>query len=159
MSLKVQLKQCLSLVSLVTSQPPWPWATPQRYFGYFLVRPPVQMHHNPLNTHQVEMHCTGFCTKQRWYRLFVLILSQNIKKQGVSINNFTVNNKVVRAWVPFNICWWEGNREPLLFKILNWAVAAHLSKTGNFMFPLLLIATTCLTLLLHMFTHIWPNSQ
>lgn len=34
-------------------------------------------------------------------------------------------------------------------QIQNWAVAAHLSKTGNFKFPLLLIATACITLLLH----------
>lgn len=54
---------------------------------------------------------------------------------------------------------WEGNRKPLLFKILNWAVAAHLSKTGNFMFPLLHIATACITLLLHMFTQVRPQSH
>lgn len=49
--------------------------------------------------------------------------------------------------------WWEERPKPLLFEIQNWAVAVHLSKTGNFMFPLLLIATACITLLLHIFTH------
>lgn len=51
-------------------------------------------------------------------------------------------------------------QSPTSFKILNWAVATHLSKTGNFMFPLLLIETACITSLLHnVLTHSTPHTK
>lgn len=36
-----RLWQSFTPISLFMFQPPWPWAPPQRYFGYFLVRPPA----------------------------------------------------------------------------------------------------------------------
>lgn len=55
---------------------------------------------------------------------------------------------------------WEGNLSPCS-EIENWAVAAHLSKTGNFTFPLLLIETACITQLLHVHTntHTHPHTH
>lgn len=63
-------------------------------------------------------------------------------------------------WPMLQLCLTNATRgQPLFSEIKNWAVAAHLNKTGNFMFPRPLLATVCITRLLHTHTHIMRTQQ
>lgn len=96
----------------------------------------------PVQVYLSSVACLCFAQPNRWWSIHICVQTEC----SWDTLEFHVNVASVSHW-------WEGNLKPLLFEIRNWAVAAHLSKTGNFMFPLLLIATACITLLLHMFTH------